>query len=246
MTGSVGPGGPHVLVVEDDESLRNGLCRYLDSQNLAATGVATLGAARELLRLHRFDVVVLDLNLGPEDGLDLARELAVQRRPPVVITSGRVEEADRIVGLELGADDYMTKPFSFRELLARIKGVLRRSAEPQRPVAHRRVARFDRWAVDITAHRATDESGKVVHLTVGELALLRAFLDHPNRVLLRNELLSLTRRDDAEVFSRTVDVLITRLRRKLEIDRHRPAFIRTVRGEGYLFDQHVSWEFLPS
>jgi DNA-binding response OmpR family regulator len=247
MTGSVGGlGGPHILVVEDDESLRNGLCRYLESQNHAATGVATLGAARELLHLHTFDVVVLDLNLGQEDGLDLARELALERRPPVIITSGRVDEADRILGLELGAYDYVIKPFSFRELLARIKGVLRRSIEPRRSVTHRRVARFDRWAIDLTAHAATDLDGRIVRLTVGELALLRAFLDHPNRVLLRNELLSMTRGDDAEVFSRTIDVLIARLRRKLEPDQGEPELIRTVRGEGYLFDRQVSWEILPS
>jgi len=235
---------PHVLVVEDDESLRAGVCRYLETQNLAATGVAGLHAARDFLQRQTFDVVVLDLNLGAEDGLDLARELAIQQRPPVIITSGRVDEADRVVGLELGADDYVTKPFSFRELVARIRGVLRRVAEPTRALTRRRIARFDRWAVDLTAHRATDSTGNIVELTVGELALLRAFLDHPNRVLLRHELLALTRGDEAEVFSRTIDVLITRLRRKLEPNHRRPELIRTVRGEGYLFDPAVTWEFL--
>src|SRR5262249_17787745 len=159
-----------------------------------------------------------DLNLGAEDGLDLARELAMQRRPPVIITSARTEEADRVLGLELGADDYIIKPYSMRELAARIRVVLRRGAEPRRALGPRRIARFDRWRVDLTAHRATDAGGRVVDLTVGELALLRVFLDHPNRVVVRHELLALTRGDDADVFSRSIDVLITRLRQKLEPD----------------------------
>jgi two-component system, OmpR family, response regulator len=234
---------PQILIVEDDAELRDLETRYLQTQNLGATAVGTLTESRELLRLHHFDLVVLDLNLGPENGLDLLREIAVQRRPPVIVVSGRIEEADRIVGLELGADDYMTKPFSMRELAARIRIVMRRAAEPAR-VASRRLARFDRWTIDLRAHRAVDQAGTAVHLTAGELALLRVFLDYPSRVLLRQELLALTRGDDS-VHSRSIDVLITRLRGKLEPEHHPPEMIKTVRGEGYVFDREVSWEVLP-
>lgn len=242
------PDGPvlsQVLMVEDDPQLRHRVVEYLKSQNLAPTGVASLADARALLKQHRFDAVVLDLNLGSEDGLDLARELAAVKGPPVLIVSGRSEETDRIVGLELGADDYLSKPFSFRELAARIRSVLRRTSAPRRSVARRRIARFDRWRVDLGAHIAEDSAGARVELTVGELAVLRSFLDHPHKVLWRHELLALTRRDDAAVFPRTIDVLVARLRRKLERAPRRPELIRTVRGEGYCFEQAVDWEILP-
>src|SRR5215468_7701423 len=188
MPGATAARVPQVLIVEDDASLREIAAQYLQSQSLGAAGVASLSEARELLRLHHFDLVVLDLNLAGEDGLDLLRELALQRRPPVIIVSGRIEEADRVVGLELGADDYMTKPFSMRELTARIRMVLRRVAETHRGLGARRIARFDRWMVDLKAHRAVHDAGGAVRLTSGELSLLRVFLEYPNRVLLRHEL----------------------------------------------------------
>ena len=148
---------------------------------------------------------------------------------------------DRVLALDMGADDYLVKPYGFRELFARLRAVQRRSARPALQAAGRHLARFDHWTVDLAAHRAMHDDGWHIGMTSGELSLLRAFLDNPNRVLHRHELLSLTRRDDAAVFDRTVDVLVSRLRRKLESDPTSPQFIQTVRGEGYLFTQPVNW-----
>jgi two-component system OmpR family response regulator len=234
-----------VLVVEDDEVLANRLAEYLSGRGITATPVNTLASARELLKRHQFDAVVLDLNLAGEDGLALARELAENAGPPVVIASSRVDESDRVLGLELGADDYLVKPYSFRELLARLKVVIRRSRESRHRPSDRRVARFEQWTFDATALRLTDESGREVVVTPGEMTLLKVFLDHPDRVLLRNQILSLTRRSDAEVFDRAIDVLVGRLRRKLEADPKKPRLIRTVRGEGYQFTARVSWTASP-
>lgn len=245
MTSDVAAGvrDHRLLLVEDSVELSRRVAEYLQSHNLDVSTVDSLAAARELLRLHRFDIVVLDLNLGSENGLDLARELATQGKPPVIITSARVEETGRVVGLEIGADDYLVKPYSFRDLLARIGIVVRRASGSRRLVPRRRIARFATWSVDLTAHRAQEAGGRSVDLTSGELGILRAFLDHPHRVLVRHELTALTRRVDAEVLSRTIGVLITRLRRKFEADPKQPQFIRTVRGEGYAFEHAVTWEF---
>jgi two-component system OmpR family response regulator len=234
-----------VLVVEDDEVLANRLAEYLSGRGITATPVNTLASARELLKRHQFDAVVLDLNLAGEDGLALARELADGAGPPVLIASSRIDESDRVLGLELGADDYLVKPYSFRELLARLKVVIRRSRESRHRPSARRVARFEQWTFDATALRLTDESGREVVVTPGEMTLLKVFLDHPDRVLLRNQILSLTRRSDAEVFDRAIDVLVGRLRRKLEANPKKPRLIRTVRGEGYRFAARVSWTASP-
>jgi two-component system OmpR family response regulator len=158
-----------------------------------------------------------------------------------VIASSRVDESDRVLGLELGADDYLVKPYSFRELLARLKAVMRRVRESRRGPSARRVARFDQWTFDVTALRLVNEGGREVAVTPGEMTLLKVFLEHPDRVLLRAQILALTRRSDAEVFDRAIDVLVGRLRRKLETDPKRPQLIRTVRGEGYRFAARVSW-----
>lgn len=239
------PTGSRILVVEDDVILSNALVSYLRAHQLEALGVTTLGDARQLLDMQRFDLVLLDLNLGAEDGIDLARLLVERRTPPFIITTSRIEEADRVLGLELGAHDYVLKPFSLRELLARIHGVIRRAHAPKPSLTRRRVASFDGWTVDLLAHEARHASGRLVELTTGECGVLRAFLDHPHRVLWRHELLTLTRRDDGAVFSRTVDVLVTRLRKKIEATPGRPKYIRTVRGEGYRFDCDVQWEYKP-
>jgi two-component system, OmpR family, response regulator len=235
---------PTVLVVEDDDMLATRLCEYLGARAMTATPVDTLASARQLLKRHQFDAVVLDLNLGEHDGLALARELAENGGPPVVIASSRIDESDRVLGLELGADDYLVKPYSFRELLARIKVVLRRTRQSRRSPA-RRVATFGRWTFDATALRLADESGREVIVTGGEMALLRVFIEHPDRVLLRSQILALTKRSDAEVFDRAIDVLVGRLRRKIEEDPKRPRLILTVRGEGYRFTARVHWSASP-
>lgn len=235
---------PTVLVVEDDELLATRVCEYLTARGMSATPVDSLPSARQLLKRHQFDVVVLDLNVGDQDGLSLARELAENAGPPVVIASGRIDESDRVLGLELGADDYMSKPYSFRELLARIKVILRR-ARTSRRTPNRRVATFGRWTFDASALRLADQSGNEVPVTGGEMALLQVFIEHPDRVLLRSQILSLTRRSDAEVFDRAIDVLVGRLRRKIEDDPKRPRLILTVRGEGYRFAADVKWSASP-
>jgi two-component system, OmpR family, response regulator len=231
---------PNVLVVEDDEVLATRLCEYLSARGMSATPVETLTSARQMLKRHQFDAVVLDLNLGEHDGLALARELAENAGPPVVIASSRIDESDRVLGLELGADDYLVKPYSFRELLARIKVVLRRTRTARRSPS-RRIATFGRWTFDASALRLADHAGREVPVTGGEMALLRVFIEHPDRVLLRSQILALTKRSDAEVFDRAIDVLVGRLRRKIEEDPKRPRLILTVRGEGYRFAADVKW-----
>jgi two-component system OmpR family response regulator len=235
---------PTVLVVEDDELLAVRLCEYLGPRGMSATPVESLPSARQLLKRHQFDAVVLDLNLGEHDGLTLARELAESGGPPVVIASSRIDESDRVLGLELGAEDYLVKPYSFRELLARLKVVLRRrrGAPGAQP---RRIATFGRWTFDASALRLTDGSGRDVPVTGGEMALLRVFIENPDRVLLRSQIIAMTKRSDAEVFERAIDVLVGRLRRKIEEDPKRPRLILTVRGEGYRFATRVNWSASP-
>jgi two-component system OmpR family response regulator len=238
------PSEPHrlrVLIVEDDVALSRRVESYLTSNGVSVTTVVDLTSARALLALHVFDVVVLDLILEHEDGLMLTREFATHGGPPIIITSGRLEEADRVLGLELGADDYLIKPYSFRELLARIRVVRRRSQEGT-GLRARHILHFGDWIVDLTARTVASLAGTHVQLTQGELELLRVFLEHPHRVLSRSTLLSLTSHDDANVFERTIDVLVARLRHKLESDPNRPTLIQTVRGEGYRFSQNVTWE----
>lgn len=238
-------GNEVVLIVDDEAELTEALTTYFRKHQLDAQVANDLPSARDLLRQLHFDAVLLDLNVGREDGMVLARELAIAGRPPFVIMSGRTDEVDRVVGIEIGAHDYIVKPFSYRELLARVQGVIRHSLEPRRGMARRRLAHFAGWTVDLSAFTAQHSSGKHIELTAGELGILRALLSHPHRVLPRHELLAMTRHDDGAVFSRTVDVLVTRLRKKIEIDPARPALIRTVRGEGYRLDEDVTWEQIP-
>lgn len=233
-----------MLVVEDDDQLATRLCEYLGARGMSATPVESLPSARQLLKRHQFDAVVLDLNLGEHDGMALARELAENAGPPVVIASSRIDESDRVMGLELGAEDYLVKPYSFRELLARLRVVLRRTRGARRAPT-RRIATFDRWSFDESALRLSDGSGRDVPVTGGELALLRVFIENPDRVLLRSQILSMTKRSDADVFDRAIDVLVGRLRRKIENDPKRPRLILTVRGEGYRFTARVNWSAAP-
>lgn len=232
---------PTVLVVEDDVAFAATLGDYLRGRGMTPTLAVTLDSAREILHDAHFDAVVLDLNLGEHDGLVLAQELAENAGPPVVIATSRIDESDRVLGLEIGADDYLVKPFSLRELLARLKAVMRRTRRAGVRTGLRRVARFDRWSLDVAALRLVDEDGREMPITQGEMTLLKVFLDHPDRVLLRNQILSLTKGGETEVFERAIDVLVGRLRRKLEANPRKPRLIRTVRGEGYRFAANVSW-----
>ena len=229
-----------VLYVEDDVMLRRRVATYLEDHGYAVTQVHTLGMARDLLGAHHFDIVLLDLILRNEDGLDLAKEIAQDGGPAIIVTSARTEEADRIMTLELAADDYLTKPYVFRELLARIRAVSRRGLPAMRHVPRRGSAHFGHWTFDELAHQLRDDCGEIVPLTHGELDLLRAFVHQPGRALQRHELLGLTQGDDSRVFGRTVDVLVGRLRRKLTGPDGARA-IETVRGCGYRFALDVQW-----
>ena len=229
-----------VLLVEDEPDLRRREVEYFRLHGLDVAEAGDLTTARTLLQDHRFDIVALDLRLGQENGMDLLHDIGRRGFPPVVITSVLGEDADRVLGLELGADDYLVKPFSFGELLARLRSVHRRTSGPARLPASRS-ARFDRWHIDLSAHTLSADDGTKVTVTAGELGVLRMLLEHPGQVVRRQDFLAMTRHDDADVFERTVDVLVTRLRRKLEKEPRRPTVIRTVRGVGYQLTSDVTW-----
>ncbi|RZI77899.1 MAG: response regulator [Variovorax sp.] len=235
---------PHILVVDDDAAIRELMTTYL-SENEFRVSTARSGAemTRQLAD-NVIDLVVLDLRLNGEDGMQLARGLRESGGIPVIILSGKLDEADRVMGLEMAADDYVTKPFSNREMLARIRAVLRRCqarAESAAPAAavQRRAYRFDGWELNLLARRLTAPGGRRVDLSNGEFNLLQALCEAPQRVLSRDRLLELSRLHGAEVYDRSIDVQILRLRRKIEGDPSSPQFIQTERGAGYLFNARV-------
>jgi two-component system OmpR family response regulator len=233
----------HVLVVDDDAAVCGLVQEYLSQNDFRVTAAATGKQMMEVLANEAIDLVVLDLKLRGEDGLHLARRLREDSKIPIIIVTGRLEEADRVMGLELGADDYVTKPFSPRELLARIRAVLRRYHAVE-PLPGRdeglRAYRFVGWELNVRLHRLTSPTGERVSLTNGEFSLLSAFLSAPERILSRDQLLDLSRLHSAEVYDRSIDVQILRLRRKLEADPANPQLIRTERGAGYMFCASVT------
>jgi len=234
---------PHVLAIDDDADMRNLIADYLGENDLRVTAVATGAEMRKVLDEHAVDVVVLDLRLAGEDGMQLAKKLRESSEIPIIIVSGRNDEADRVMGLELAADDYITKPFSPRELLARLRAVLRRyqTAAEVLPARNekRRAYRFAGWELNLRTRRLTAAGGQRVELTNGEFSLLEAFCAAPQRVLTREQLLDLSRLHNAEVYDRSIDVQILRLRRKIEANPSRPEYIKTERGVGYVFDTPV-------
>jgi two-component system OmpR family response regulator len=229
----------HIVVVDDDPAMRKMIGEYLEDAGLRVSDAADGEALTRLIDRAPPDLVILDLKLGREDGLDLMRRLGERCDVPVIVITGhRRDEADRIVGLELGADDYITKPFGLRELLARIRAVLRRAeagGRRARGKARRGRYRFADWELDMRTRRLTAPNGETIPLTAGEFNLLTAFLRSPQHVLSRDQLLEASRVHDQEVFDRSVDVQILRLRRKLEADPSNPRLIRTERGAGYIF-----------
>lgn len=241
---SMNSAAPHILVVDDDPALRELMFSYLTENEFQVTTVATGQEMRAVLQEHVIDLVLLDLRLGGEDGMQLARQLREQTRLPVIIVSGKQDEADRVMGLEIAADDYVTKPFSNREMLARIRAVLRRTREQQdvTPVSRdgkRRAYRFAGWELNLLARRLKSPEGQRVELSNGEFNLLLALCEQPQRVLTRDQLLELSRLHGAEVYDRSIDVQILRLRRKIEVDASAPTLIRTERGAGYVFEAQV-------
>ena len=237
------PAQPHILAIDDDAATRKLVADYLGENNVRVTAVATGSEMAQVLATQAIDLVVLDLRLGEEDGMQLARKLREEGATPIIIVTGKQEEADRIMGLELGADDYVTKPFSPRELLARIRAVLRRyqtAREVLPPRSEKRRAyRFAGWELNLGSRRLTSPQGRRVEMTIGELNLLQAFCAAAQRVLTREQLLDLSRLNGAEVYDRSIDVQILRLRRKIEPDPARPQYIKTERGIGYVFNVAV-------
>jgi two-component system OmpR family response regulator len=234
---------PHVLAIDDDVAMRQLIAEYLGENDLRVTTVATGADMEKVFADQTVDVVVLDLRLAGEDGMLLAKKLREMSEIPIIILSGRKDEADRVMGLELGADDYITKPFSPRELLARIHAVLRRyrTTNEVLPARNekRRAYRFSGWELNLRTRRLTGAGGKRVELSNGEFSLLEAFCAAPQRVLSREQLLDLSRLHNAEVYDRSIDVQILRLRRKIETNPSEPEYIKTERGAGYIFDTAV-------
>lgn len=227
----------HILVVDDDPDMRAMLINYLEGELFRVTAVADRQGMSEVLGQKSVDLIILDMKLADEDGLDILRELGSPPEAPIIIITGhRRDEADRVVGLELGADDYITKPFSLRELLARVRAVLRRSeaARQHSPGKKRIRYRFGGWELDMRGRRLMSPAGETIPLTAGEFNLLAAFLQSPQQILSREQLLHASRVHDEEVFDRSIDVQILRLRRKLEVNPSEPKLILTERGAGYV------------
>jgi DNA-binding response OmpR family regulator len=233
---------PHILALDDDPSIRDLIADYLTANELRVTAVASGRELTEAMARDMVDLVILDLRLPGEDGMQIARRLREESLIPILMLTGRIDEADRVMGLELGADDYLTKPFSPRELLARVRALLRRAkaqATVADAIAKVRAYRFGGWELNVGLRRLKSAQGEGVELTNGEFSLLTAFLSAPQRVLTRDQLLELSRMHNAEVYDRSIDVQILRLRRKIEPDPAHPTYIRTERGAGYLFDSPV-------
>jgi two-component system OmpR family response regulator len=234
---------PHLLLVDDDREILSLLSQFL-AKHAYRVSTARDGAAMwKQLKHAEIDLIVLDLMLPGEDGLSLCRRLRATSATPVIMLTAMGEETDRIVGLEIGADDYLPKPFNPRELLARIKAVLRRAegrAAPDGPRPPRQILAFAGWRLDATQRQLHDALGAPVALSSGEFDLLLAFAENPQRVLTRDRLLDLARGRSAVPFDRSIDVQVSRLRRKIEPDPAEPTLIRTVRGGGYIFTPAVA------
>jgi two-component system, OmpR family, response regulator len=228
----------HIVIVDDDLALRQMVIGYLEDHNVPTKSASNRAELNRHLEGTPPSLIILDLRLGRDDGLDLLREIRSHSDVPVIITTGhRPDEIDRIVGLELGADDYIVKPFSLRELLARVRAVLRRQEIGRTARAHdteRGGYRFDGWQLDRRGRKLFDPNATPVPLSKGEYALLLAFLEAPQRPLSREHLLQATRVHE-DIFDRSIDVQVLRLRRKLEIDPSAPRVIQTERGVGYVF-----------
>jgi len=234
-------GQKHIVVVDDEPGIRETVQEYLELHDYRVTAVGGGEALRETVERHDVDLVLLDIRMPGEDGLSLARFLRAEKQVGIIMLTAAGEVVDRIVGLEMGADDYLAKPVDLRELLARIKAVLRRSErraaeddEASQPEGAR-LARFGRFTLNLDSHKLFGPEGGEIPLTGMEFDLLKAFADNPNRVLSRDQLLNLAHNRDWEPFDRSIDIRIARIRRKIESDPAKPQVIKTVRGAGYIF-----------
>ncbi len=235
-------GTPHIVVIDDDPDMRGMVMEYLQSNDLRVSAFDSGRGLIEFLQTEVVDLLVLDLKLPGEDGISIARRVRDESPLPIIMLTGRTDEADRVMGLELGADDYLTKPFSTRELLARIRALLRRvrqQATVADEVGKLRAYRFGGWELNVRVRKIKSPDGRVLPLTNGEFSLLTAFLTSPRRVLTRAQLLDLTRLYNDEIYERSIDAQVLRLRRRIEVDPSEPRFILTERGVGYFFDADV-------
>ncbi|HEU0099613.1 MAG TPA: response regulator [Allosphingosinicella sp.] len=234
-------GEPHILLVDDERSIRDPLAQYLGRGGLRVTKAKDVAEARQALAAYAVDLILLDIMMPGEDGLALCAQVRATSGIPVILVTARSEETDRIVGLEIGADDYVTKPFSPRELLARIKSVLRRAGErPSRlRAADAEAYAFGHWVLRTGERELIDPEGVAVPLSTGEYNLLLALVTHARRVLTRDQLLDLAEGRELAAFERSVDNMVSRLRRKIEPDPKNPVLLKTVRGGGYMLAADV-------
>jgi two-component system OmpR family response regulator len=236
-------GSPHILIVDDHREIRELVSRALAREGFRVSAAADGKAMRKILADARIDLILLDLMLPGEDGLSLCRSVRAGSNVPIIMLTAKGEEIDRVIGLEMGADDYLPKPFGSRELIARIKAVLRRSPDKalnQQAEQQPRLYRFDRWGLDSGVRALVRADGVKVPLSTGEYDLLIAFVERPQRVLNRDQLLDLARGRSAAGLDRSIDTQISRLRKKLELDPGDPQIIKTVWGGGYVFTPAVS------
>jgi two-component system OmpR family response regulator len=238
------PNEPHILIVDDHREIRDLVSRALSKEGFRVSVAGDGQAMRKILTDSRIDLILLDLMLPGEDGLSLCRCLRAESRIPIIMLTAKGDEVDRVIGLEMGADDYLPKPFGSRELIARIRAVLRRSQElsSARPSTRLKRYHFDRWRLDIGTRELLREDGVTLPLSTGEFDLLIVLVERPQRVLSRDQLLDLARGRAANALDRSVDTQVSRLRRKLERDPSDPKLIKTVWGGGYMFTPAVTQE----
>jgi two-component system, OmpR family, response regulator len=237
------PSAPHILIVDDHRELRDLVSRVLTKEGFRISTAADGRAMRQVLADGRIDLILLDLMMPGEDGLSLCRSLRAESKIPIIMLTAKGDELDRVIGLEMGADDYLPKPFGSRELIARIKAVLRRTGETATTARAGRPPkqyRFDRWRLDPGARELIRDDGATLPLSTGEYDLLIVFVERPLRVLSRDQLLHLARGRAANALDRSIDTQVSRLRRKLELDPGEPKIIKTVWGGGYMFTPAVS------
>lgn len=232
---------PHILVVDDHQEIRDSLKAYLTSKNYRVTTADGGEQMRQVLKTSSIDLVVLDIMMPKEDGLTLCRYLNEHTRLPVIMLTAVSDDTDRVIGLEMGADDYLTKPFNPRELLARIKAVLRRtqSLPPITNAPKSNIITFSHWQLDVARRELIDGQNVSIPLSTAEYRLLVAFLEHPMIILSRDQIMDLTRGQDANAFDRSIDNQVSRLRKKIELDPKKPTLIKTVWGGGYMLTTKV-------
>lgn len=229
-----------ILIVDDDVQIRQLLRDYLSGFDMSVVAVADGKAMADALEKESFDLVILDLMLPGEDGLSLCRSLRAKSDIPILMLTARGEAMDRVVGLEVGADDYIVKPFEPRELVARIQTILRRSRGGRENIKEQKEAVFMGWRLNFVLRQLVSPEELVIPLSNAEFRLLTVFVEHPNRVLTREFLLDEARGRNMDIFDRSIDILVSRVRQKLNDDPHTPSLIKTFRGEGYLFDAKVT------